>query len=163
MNRDLYQQDIKCFFTRNEAILHNPPAVNSTSTTASMGLRQSQSDATYDFSPPDQMAEFVQNIDARTLERISVDKDTPSSVLSALAQHPCLEVRASVSENRNTPASVLRMLATAADPDVRYHLAENPHLPVELIRLLTADDNPYVACRAQRTLSRVQSATAATA
>jgi hypothetical protein len=95
-------------------------------------------------------------VDRHVLEGISTDPTIPSVVLEQLARHPNADVRAAVSDNRSTPEHVLQMLASDSDPNVRYQLAENPHLPMWVLQGLAEDDHPYVACRAERTLFRVQ-------
>ena len=37
--------------------------------------------------------------------------------------------------------------------DVRYGVAENPHMPENILFALTQDENPYVRCRALKTLN----------
>jgi hypothetical protein len=90
------------------------------------------------------------------LERLATDHRTPADVLDKLAQHPDPDLRSSLSDNKSTPAATVWALAKDADPNVRYQLAENPHLPIELLMTLRDDDHPYVACRAARTISRLQ-------
>jgi hypothetical protein len=95
-------------------------------------------------------------LDKRTLERMATDISTPVVVLERLAKHPNADVRAAVAENENTPLYTVWALSKDADADVRYQLAENHNLPMSLIRSLAGDENPYVACRAQQTLVRLQ-------
>jgi hypothetical protein len=74
------------------------------------------------------------------LEQLAVHPGTPATVLEQLAWHPVADVRASVAENA---------------PHVRYQLAENHKLNVAVLNLLSNDEHPYVACRARRTLDRL--------
>jgi hypothetical protein len=61
-------------------------------------------------------------------------------------------VRLAVAENPNTPTEILSMLAEDEDADVRYGVAENPHMPEDILLKLAEDDNPYIRCRALKTL-----------
>jgi hypothetical protein len=90
------------------------------------------------------------------LARIASDWRTPAEILARLSQHPNADLRSSVSDNRSTPTEVIWALAKDSDPNVRYQLAENPHLPLDLLVALRDDEHPYVACRAGRTISRLQ-------
>jgi hypothetical protein len=90
------------------------------------------------------------------LERLATDHRTPSDLLARLAQHPDPDLRGALSDNKSTPVHTVWALAKDTDPNVRYQLAENPHLPIELLMTLRDDDHPYVACRAARTISRLQ-------
>jgi hypothetical protein len=78
---------------------------------------------------------------------------SPVEVLSKLALDRDIEVRLAVAENANTSEKTLGILAHDEDADVRYGLSENPHLPEWILMELSLDDNPYVRCRALRTLS----------
>jgi hypothetical protein len=103
-----------------------------------------------------QSADILSEKSMAVLERIATDHRTPGDVLDRLAQHPNPDLRSSLSDNKSTPSATIWALAKDADPNVRYQLAENPHLPIELLMALRDDDHPYVACRAERTISRLQ-------
>lgn len=90
------------------------------------------------------------------LELIATNPSTPSHTLANLACHANADVRAAVSENANTPFDILAKLAKDDDADVRYQLAENHQLPMPILKMLAEDENPYVASRAETTLSRVK-------
>lgn len=90
------------------------------------------------------------------LELIATNPSTPAHTLSSLARHQNSDVRAAVAENANTPIDTMKALAVDEDSDVRYQLAENHQLPQAILSILINDENPYVASRAQRTLSRVK-------
>lgn len=57
-----------------------------------------------------------------------------------------------VAEHAGTPAFVLEMLALDTCADVRFGIAENARTPRHILRMLSHDDNPFVACRARKTL-----------
>jgi hypothetical protein len=42
------------------------------------------------------------------------------------------------------------------DLDLRFTMAENANLPIAVLTILSEDDNPYVACQAERTLSQIR-------
>jgi hypothetical protein len=79
----------------------------------------------------------------------------PASMLEQLAQHHDPSVREAVADNINTPIDTLWMLAADESADVRYAMAENHNVPIAILSYLTDDANPYVACRARRTLERL--------
>lgn len=87
--------------------------------------------------------------------RVAENPRTPIKVLLELAQNPHSEVRLAVAENANTPPDILVILADDEDLDVRYGVAENPHMPEEILLKLSEDDNPYVRCRAMKTLQNM--------
>ncbi len=84
--------------------------------------------------------------------RVAENPKTPTEVLVALAGDAHAEVRLAVAENGNTPPEVLSGLAGDQDLDVRFGVAENPHMPEEILLRLSEDENPYVRCRALKTL-----------
>lgn len=121
-------------------------------------------------------------IDAKQYTEPDTSKnELASGLLHRLCKHADTKVRLHLAENRHTPIELLVVLSYDSNPsvrlavaenasahhclveravedisvDVRYGLAENPHLPLQLLRKLSADENPYVACRAERTLARV--------
>lgn len=77
---------------------------------------------------------------------------TPGHILKRLAHDSDLDVRLAVAENANTPRETLSYLAHDGDVDVRFGVAENPHMPEHILITLTKDDNPFVRCRAFKTL-----------
>jgi hypothetical protein len=104
----------------------------------------------------DETVNILSEKNMAVLERLATDHRTPTDVLARLAQHPDADLRSSLSDNKSTPKATVWALAQDSDPNVRYQLAENPHLPIELLMTLRDDDHPYVACRAARTISRLQ-------
>ncbi len=87
--------------------------------------------------------------------RVAENGNATIDILEDLAIHPQSEVRIAVAENVNTPPRILFMLASDSDADVRYSLAENHNVPLAVLSLLCEDDNPYVADRANKTLTRL--------
>lgn len=77
--------------------------------------------------------------------------------LLKLAAHKDLSVRMSVAENTSLPVACMYQLARDESVDVRYALAENYYILEPVLELLSQDENPYVACRAQKTLGRLRS------
>ena len=84
--------------------------------------------------------------------RVAENPKTPVDVLMILAHDDDPDVRLGVAENPNTPAEVLSILAVDEDVDVRFGVAENPHMPEVILVRLSEDDNPYIRCRALKTL-----------
>jgi hypothetical protein len=84
--------------------------------------------------------------------RVAENPRTPVDVLTRLASDADPDVRLAVAENANTPPEILATLSEDEDVDVRYGVAENPHMPEDILLKLSEDDNPYVRCRALKTL-----------
>lgn len=63
----------------------------------------------------------------------------------------------SVAEEANASDDILWLLVEDPNPDVRFCLAENYSIDAAMLELLREDENPYVAHRAQQTLTRLQS------
>ena len=76
----------------------------------------------------------------------------PKDVLIMLALDNEPEVRLAVSENKGTTPYALGLLVKDDHVDVRYGVAENHQMPDEILLFLSMDDNPYVRCRAIKTL-----------
>ncbi len=85
-------------------------------------------------------------------QRIAENPNTPIDVLRKLAGDIHSDVRLAVAENPNASTDILARLAVDADSDVRYGVAESPHMPEQILLLLAQDDNPYVRCRAMKTV-----------
>lgn len=77
---------------------------------------------------------------------------TPIELLKKLADDESYEVRLAVAENVYTPPDVLALLSNDESVDVRYGVAENPRMPENILLDLAKDDNPYIRCRALKTL-----------
>lgn len=88
------------------------------------------------------------------LERVAEHPCTPPDTMVKLSRHPASEVRIALGNNPRCLIWLICKLCHDSDVDVRYSLAENPNMPIEVLQRLSADDNPYVAVRARRTLMR---------
>lgn len=84
--------------------------------------------------------------------RVAENQKTPPEALVRLSEDSDPDVRLAVAENPNSPPELLARLAGDDDVDVRYGVAENPHMPEEILLKLSDDENPYVRCRALKTL-----------
>ncbi len=93
--------------------------------------------------------------DVLVVQRVAENSNTHVATLTKLLRHSSPVVRTAVSEHPNTPESLLLILADDLDADVRYCLAENAHMPKAVLEVLANDSNPYVAARADRTLTRL--------
>lgn len=91
----------------------------------------------------------------KVLERIAGHPNVGKDTLQFLSRSDHNDVRSAVAENENADMEILRSLVRDGNTDVRFCLAENPNLPEELLQELSNDENPYVAYRAQTTLSKV--------
>ena len=83
---------------------------------------------------------------------------TSAIVLHRLSQHNDVEIRAAVADHKNTHIITAMQLATDENLDLRYALAENHQIDSGILDILAADENPFVAARAQKTLSRLKQA-----
>lgn len=89
------------------------------------------------------------------MREISRNVVTPAFILRRLALSSDPELRMAVADHLNTPVAVLFLLAEDDNADVRYALAENHNISRDVLNKLLNDSNPYVANRAERTLSRL--------
>lgn len=91
--------------------------------------------------------------DCNSIRRsVAGNPKTPVELLQKLSNDYCPDVRLGIAENPHTPTETLAMLADDDAVDVRYGVAENPHMPEAILLKLARDDNPYVRCRALKTL-----------
>ncbi len=108
------------------------------------------------FPPPRYAANvFIGQELSKELELIAENPNTPQNILWFLVSHPNTKIRRAVLDNPTLPPDSHHILAKDIDPDIRYALAENHNVSVDLLTELSNDQNPYVANRAQRTLSRL--------
>jgi hypothetical protein len=84
----------------------------------------------------------------------------PPAVDSAAFQNCDTQARMDIGDSRDTSLAVLLLLAGDDNADVRFALAENHNINKSVLRRLLEDSNPFVACRAQKTLARLKCNTA---
>ncbi len=89
------------------------------------------------------------------LERIGENPRAHVTTLIKLSMHTDAQVRAAVAENTNLSLKTVWRLARDEHADVRMRLAESYTVPLAVLRVLSEDENPYVANRAQLTMSRI--------
>lgn len=94
----------------------------------------------------------------QVLERVAGHPNASADTLKFLAASEHYEVRSAVAENSTTDIEVLYMLVKDEHADVRFAIAENPNVPATILQELVNDENPYVAYRAQVTLTRTGAA-----
>jgi len=99
------------------------------------------------------LEELARHTSARIRRRVAENESTPGSILKRLAYDDDPEVRLAAGTNRAAPLDVVLDLVHDPDPSVRHGLAEDPYISVGVLRTLTLDENPYVSCRAQKTLA----------
>ena len=102
--------------------------------------------------PREILAQLASDVSVRVRKHVAENLNTPIGTLVSMALDDDAEVRSTVADNPNTPLPVLELLSEDEHNDVRFGLAENPKTPIHILRTLGRDDNPYVACRARKTL-----------
>ena len=105
--------------------------------------------------PAKVLADLAENAPVSVLERIAENPRVSPDTLTKLSVHVCSSVRAAVAENSSTVLDVLLELMHDECVDVRYSIAENHSMPFGILQSLQDDENPYVASRARKTLSRL--------
>jgi len=104
---------------------------------------------------PDVLEALSRTASPMILELIAGNANCPQSLLRRLAKHNSANIRAAAAENSNMDLETLWYLAQDVDADVRFSMAENHRMPELVLKALVEDENPYVACRASKTLERV--------
>jgi hypothetical protein len=89
---------------------------------------------------------------------VAENPKTPVELLKKLSYDDSSEVRLAVAENPHTLPGVLTTLSEDSSVDVRYGVAENPHMPEDILLKLSRDENPYVRCRALKTVQMLPAA-----
>lgn len=79
----------------------------------------------------------------------------PAFFLRHLAGHASAELRTAIADHKNSPTDLLMFLADDKDADVRFAMAENHNNSIVVLQKLSNDLNPYVSCRAEKTLARL--------
>lgn len=102
--------------------------------------------------PKDVLERLAKDSAGLVRRHVAENPHTAPEVLKLLAYDQEQEVRLAVAENSSTPTDLLARLGSDPDVDVRYGVAENPHMPMSILAELARDDNPYIRCRALKTL-----------
>src|ERR1700733_1698798 len=102
------------------------------------------------------MAMPMETWDTNDANYIANHPATSPIELHRLSQHNDVEVRMAVADNKNTHVITAMQLAWDDHPDLRYALAENHQIDSGVLDILAKDENPYVADRAQKTLTRLK-------
>src|SRR5579885_3145973 len=121
---------------------------------AAMRARLTEPDLSLDFSA----GAGDSALDPETLRiraYVASNPNTPAPVLHHLAKTGTPQILERIAENPRAHQATLTGLADHPHPDVRARVAENHNTPLEVLQSLCEDPNPYVACRSQRTLSRL--------
>lgn len=107
-------------------------------------------------SAPDDVGDLIvlaQHLNPVVRRLVVENQLTPRIALHLLCRDRYPEVL-SAAENPSTPSFSVMALLDDESSDLRYALAENHNLPVSITSRLCNDENPYVACRAQKTMCR---------
>ena len=104
-----------------------------------------------------QLIELAESTYAKVRRRVAENPNSPLCLLSLLLKDEDPDVRLSIASNPGATFRLIESLAVDHCADVRLALAENHHLPMILLIKLCLDENPYVAHRAQLTVSHLQS------
>ncbi len=105
---------------------------------------------------PDVLEALSRTASPMILELIAGNANCAPSLLKRLAKHASANVKIAAAENSNTSLETLWQLVKDEDADVRFGLAENHRMPEPILRALSEDENPYVSCRAGKTLERIE-------
>ena len=95
-------------------------------------------------------------MDQEILLYIAENSNTPSDVLEELSASESIEIQIAVARNKSTPKKILSLMSLEYSEDVRYSMAEDYNLPEEILSQLMEDENPYVAVRAETTVTRLK-------
>lgn len=106
-------------------------------------------------SPDTKIEELVQlavSEDHKIRMRVAENPRTSPELLEYLAKDKHADVRLAAATNRATPPEIILRLAHDDDATVRHGLAEDPDTAREVLWILSNDENPYVSCRAHKTM-----------
>jgi lactoylglutathione lyase len=92
--------------------------------------------------------------------RVAENPNCSPGLLDRLSEDTAPDVRVAVATNPKTSILTAYRLAHDKDATVRYALAEDHNLPPGVLRILVKDENPYVSCRAKRTIDALSNAAA---
>lgn len=105
--------------------------------------------------PPCVLNFLADSSDDYIVQRVAENSNTHVATLTRLVRHHALRVRISLSEHPALPEPLYAILSQDAHADIRFALAENFHVPTAVLETLAADENPYVAARAGKTLEKL--------
>ncbi len=100
----------------------------------------------------DDLKKLANDSSTKIRMRVAENEFAPLEVLEYLSADADADVRSAVATNSAAPARLVEILANDADATVRHAIAENPSTLPSILVALSADGNPYVACRARKTL-----------
>lgn len=106
--------------------------------------------------PPSVLQDLCTGASSGLLERIAENSNSGASTLAQLSYQAVAEIRIATASNSSTPLASIMMLVKDDNPDVRFSIAENVNAPQEALEALTSDENPYVKMRASVTLARAE-------
>ncbi len=107
--------------------------------------------------PVQQLTKLAKSPDGKVRRQVAENPNCPLSILFLLLSDDLPEVRESIASNPIAPFSLIECLLGDLCAEVRFALAEDHHLPADFLIRLCLDENPYVANRAQITVSHLQS------
>lgn len=90
---------------------------------------------------------------ARVRVRVAENHASTPNLLELLSRDSNADVRIAVGHNPSTPIAIRWKLAFDEHVDVRFSLADNANTALLILIWLSADENPYIAHRALRTIS----------
>lgn len=106
--------------------------------------------------PPSVLQDLCDGASNSMLERIAENSNAGKSTLAQLSYQAVAEIRIATASNPGTPLASVMMLVLDDNPDVRFSIAENVNVPKEALEVLSNDDNPFIKMRAEKTLERAE-------
>ncbi|HEY9792465.1 MAG TPA: HEAT repeat domain-containing protein [Candidatus Obscuribacterales bacterium] len=100
-----------------------------------------------------QLALLANSENSRIRMRVAENPRATRRILEKLAVDTDPDVRLAVATNRSSPRYLIEQLALDKDATIRHGIAEDPLTPLTLLQQLCHDGNPYVSCRAKKTLT----------
>lgn len=107
------------------------------------------------WTPATLLRRLATDSDANIRRRVAENPNIPVDIITLLLRDTDIDVRVALTENPAVVEVYAEVLLRDPSPDVRYAVAENASTSGELLLRLAADDNPYVASRAQKTYLRL--------
>lgn len=106
-----------------------------------------------DNTPPTTLQMLAHSACPHVRTRVAENRSTPIQTLERLSQDVNVDVRIGLGCNQNAPPALRWKLAFDDHLDVRFSLADNANTPLLILVWLSSDDNPYIAHRANKTIS----------